>query len=1118
MSATDRQNRLLVAEDWKRIYQSYKHADFQSYDFDNLRRIMITYIRENYPEDFNDYIESSEYLALIDLIAFLGQSISFRTDLNARENFLELADRRESVLRLARLLSYNPKRNVASTGLLKFTSIQTTQNIYDSNGRNIAGQTILWNDNSNQNWFDQFIRIINASLSLSGQFGNPDDKTTIHGVPTEQYRFQTLNSDLSIHSFQRVIEGRNMSFEIVSSALNDSDEIYEEPPLKGNRLAFLYRNDGKGYGSTNTGFFVKFVQGNLGSGSFTINQPATNESVDIDTTNINNSDIWLYQLDEDGNESQLWTEIPALEGNNVIYNSLSKSIKNIYSVTTRVDDRISLLFSDGTFGNLPRGTFRVYYRSSNGLNYTINTKDMRNVVLTIPYKSNTNQLETLTINLSLVTSVSNSVESESSDSIKANAPATYYTQNRMITGEDYNISPLSATQDVLKIKSINRTSSGISRYFDLVDPTGKYSKTNLFSDDGAIYRDYYTDSFRFSYITKTEIEYIINSKLLQVLKSNQLRDYYYDHYVKELQPDDLTYYELVNWNLVTSDTNLYTGYFEKTSNPAAVGGNAQAGSMLRFVTVGSLLQFDDNGTTMWTTVSRVSGAGTEIENGIGPIYLTDNIPNSAELKKIIPAWKTSLDSNMVSTLVDLIYNNKPFGLRYDIEFRSWKVIYDVDLNKYDDFSLNDTGNNSRQNKDSSWMLLFTTDTEYYTVKQRLLRYIFESDKQIRFYFNPSNKIYDTKSNVTIKDQIKILGINDNSYDRSWEISDQYIGMDGYIDTKKIQLTFADSDEDGIVDNPELFSEYINSNVYIVQELYEVDDIYGYRLSSDTIGIDNTYDIIINGDENDLSSYDVGKYIYNTNTNVIKKVIQPDTEKELILSNERRVYVGLRDIKFQYIHNATNDARIDPGLTNIMDIYVLTKQYDTLYRQWVTNAISEKPMPPSSDVLYTLMSPKLNKIKSINDEIVYHPVKFKVLFGQKANADVRATFKVVKNSELVISDNDVKSQVLTSINTFFNLENWDFGDKFYFSELQTYVMNQVSPYIVNFIIVPTMTQLSFGSLYEINSAKDEIFINGATIDDIEIISAVTASKIKSSGQIALENSGTTNLTITSARNN
>ena len=137
MSSTDRQNRLLVAEDWKRVYQSYRNADFQSYDFDNLRRTMINYLRENYPEDFNDYIESSEYIALIDLIAYLGQNLAFRTDLNARENFLELAERRESVLRLARLLSYNPKRNQTANGLLKVESVSTTEEVIDSNNTNL---------------------------------------------------------------------------------------------------------------------------------------------------------------------------------------------------------------------------------------------------------------------------------------------------------------------------------------------------------------------------------------------------------------------------------------------------------------------------------------------------------------------------------------------------------------------------------------------------------------------------------------------------------------------------------------------------------------------------------------------------------------------------------------------------------------------------------------------------------------------------------------------------------------------------------------------------------------------------------------------------------------------
>lgn len=1123
MSATDRQNRLLVAEDWKRIYQSYRNADFQSYDFDNLRRVMITYIRENYPEDFNDYIESSEYLALIDLISFMGQSISFRTDLNARENFLELADRRDSVLRLARLLSYNPKRNITSSGLLKFNSVQTTQSVYDSNGRDMTGQTILWNDSSNKNWYDQFIKVINAALPMSRQFGNPDDSGLIYGIQSEQYRLQATTNDVPIYKFSKSVDGRNMAFEIVSTTFKNSTEIYEEPPIYGNKLAFLFRDDGKGHGSINTGFFVHFKQGILSKGTFTISQPSTNESVDLDAVNINNSDVWLYKLDEMGNEVEAWTGVPALEGNNIIYNSLSKKIKNIFSVLTRDSDRISLLFSDGTFGNLPLGTFKVYYRASNGLSYTINPKDIRNVSVAIPYISNTGHTETLTISMNLETSIANSSATETTNSIKSNAPGSYYVQDRMITGEDYNIAPLAVSQDVMKIKSINRTSSGISRYFDLIDPTGKYSKTNLFSDDGAIYKEEFFDSFRFSYNTKTQIEAIIYNNISGILKSIQLRDFYYDKYKKEVTG----YYPLhtIKWKNKTNDTNYTTGLFYNS-----VTGHDIGVSTILYLSAGALLKFNTSTGTMWTTVIKILGDGTTIENGFGPISFTDNIPMDAELVGIIPVWKTSLDSNTITALVELIYGNKPFGLRHDIAAMKWKIIYDINLNTSQSFNTSHAGDTNGQHADSSWLLLFTTDTEYYTVKQRLVRYIFESNKQVRFFFNSSNKIYDTKTNTVIKDNITILAINEQisgntAYDRKWQIINNHVGSDGYVDNKKIQLTFSDSDDDGIVDNPELFEEFVPSVVvhdngtaigYIVEESYISDELNDYRLSSGNDVIFTTTDIT------DLSSYPITipptQYFYNTNTNVVTEVHEIGGIRLLVATLDRKVYLGKNNIKFQYIHNADNESRIDPGLSNIIDIYVLTKKYDTIYRQWLNGSITKQPLPPSTDALHSMMSTSLNKIKSINDEVIYHPVKFKVLFGQKASSDVRATFKIVKNNEMAISDNDIKSRVLTAINTFFNLENWDFGDKFYFSELIAYTMNRVSPYLVNFIIVPKMSELTFGSLYEINAEKDEIFINGATIDDIEIITAVTASKIKSAGSIAIDNTSIQNIILVSQGNN
>ena len=114
-----------------------------------------------------DKIEAEVTLALLDLIAYIAQSLSFRVDLNARENFLETAERRDSILRLARLIYYNAKRNQPATGLLKIDSVSTTQDVLDSTGTNLSNQTIIWNDSANSNYREQFISILNAANQVA---------------------------------------------------------------------------------------------------------------------------------------------------------------------------------------------------------------------------------------------------------------------------------------------------------------------------------------------------------------------------------------------------------------------------------------------------------------------------------------------------------------------------------------------------------------------------------------------------------------------------------------------------------------------------------------------------------------------------------------------------------------------------------------------------------------------------------------------------------------------------------------------------------------------------------------------------------------------------------------
>lgn len=1136
MSSTDRQNRLLLAEDWKRVYQSFRNADFKSYDFDNLRRTMISYLRENYPEDFNDYVESSEYLALIDLIAYLGQNIAFRIDLNARENYLELAERRESVLRLARLLSYNPKRNQAANGLLRIESVSTTEEIIDSNNINLENQTIIWNDPSNPDWYEQFIRVLNAALPVNGTFGRPNKSEVISGIPTEQYRFNSTNTDIPAFSFTKTIDGKSSIFEIVSTNITEST-IEEESPFPGNNFAFLYREDGRGVASSNTGFFCHFRQGSLDQGTFNITNPSTNQVVAVDARNVNQTDVWLYKLDSLGNEEELWSKVDAVEGNNVIYNSLNKNIRNIYSVLTRIDDRISLIFSDGVFGNLPQGNFRVYYRTSKNQRLVITPDDMRGVSIRIPYVSKSGKAETITLTFELKYIVDNASVSESSASIKANAPSTYYTQNRLITGEDYQLGPLTISQEIVKAKSVNRTSSGISRYFDLIDSTGKYSTTNLFGTDGAVYKDYLTLKTSFTFENLTDIEGSIVNVVEPILEDVKVRNYYYDKF-PQLLVEDLGSI----WNQTSVATNQSTGYLTNP-NGIRVKVGTYTGSNMKFVKVNSLLKFEApagfhflngvletgspdfrGGTSFkWVKVISVDLDGTEVQsNGTGPIVFNDVIPTNAKLVEIRTALPSALTTDVRAQVVDQIFSYKTFGLRYAQGTGEWRLITENNLNVSSEFSTGKTGDNTNQQLDASWLLLFNTDGEKYTITYRALRYVFESDKEIRFYYDSSDKIYNNRTGKIVKDKINVLSINTQpdstspfNYDFPWEIVEEYRDAEGYVDSKKIQVSFFDDDSDGVVDNPDVFKELVRETVntldklVFLKKIVTVDGVNDFVYASKAdLGVRVFQEKAAIGA---LSQYDNGTLFYYLNEDIFE--ILNSTTGTLSITNDYKAKIGRDSLKFQYVHAADQNNRIDPSASNIIDSYLLTRGYDTQFRLWLEGTISTKPLPPSSDALFISYGTELGKIKSLSDEIIYHPVKYKVLFGNKAESDLQATFKIVKNPDLVLNDNELRSNVIGAINRFFALENWDFGDKFYFSELSSYVMNQLSPDLVTFLIVPVQEDQSFGSLFEIKSESDEIFISGATVSDIEIIDSITASRLKASGAVVTSIT-TTNTGITS----
>ena len=1032
MAQSTRQTSLLVNQDWTKVYQSFTNADFTSYDFETLRSSMINYIKTYYPETFNDFLESSEYLALIDMIAFLGQSLAFRTDLNARENFIDTAQRRDSILKLARMLSYNPHRTTAAQGLLKIDSVKTTETITDSSGINLANATVHWNDLTNDNWLEQFTTIVNASLVSSEQIGKPGNSQLINNIQTDEYSINLNPNTLPVAPFQVNVQGTATGFEAVSATSVGESYIYADDPTKAGQFNILYQNDNNGNGSNNTGFFVFFKQGSLNSTTFNITNAIPNNFISVRTNNITNIDQWLYQLNVAGSPTTKWTPVPALPGINVIFNNLTD--KNLYQVNTTNNDQVNLVFGDGAFANIPQGQFIFYYRTSNGTTFNVGPDDLSFVTIGFSYISQKNTVETLTITASLKYTVTNANSAPTTSSIRTLAPQQYYTQNRMVTGEDYNIFPVTSFSSIQKIKAVNRTSSGVSLFLDAIDPTGSYSATNIFGDDGSITANTSINSTTFSFLSINDIYSAIYNNVIPVLSKPEVRNYYYANVVTRYNSISSN----ITFNQLSNSTSTSSGYLFMPNVAYTIGGNityknvtqqvgAGAITSLGNITAGASVQFtapagkyfdaqhviktgtpvnSGDSTSFYAAVTNVVSNGDVFTPSL--VTFGTVVPEGAILSGpllngqscIIPAYKNDLTSNVVTTLVSQIQAKSTFGLYYDQVQKAWENIPPSSI----------SGNNN-------WALYFSYADGIYNLQYKVIDYIFSSSNDTNFYFDPAARVYDSITGKSVKDSIKILKINGLSSDITWDIYNTISGADGYDDPSRVLLTFPTTQLVGVPDNPDLYT-------------------------------------------------------------IIASAIPSGT-----------------NIYFQYKHNAPARSRIDPTPINLIDLYILTASYTSSYISWLrdlTGSMTE-PSPPTSSSLEIAYA-TLDNYKTVSDTIVYNPAKFKPLFGAKADPSVQARFQVVINPITGITENEIKTQTVSAINDYFDPSNWDFGDTFYFSELAAYLHTTLAPNLSSIIIVPASNSLVFGNYFQINSEPWEIITSAATVNDIEVVSAVTAATL------------------------
>lgn len=1087
MSQTRRLGQLNAAESWLNNYRYLVNADFKSYDFETLRTALLNQIVTNYPEDFNDFINSSEYVALIDLMAFIGQNLAFRGDLNLRETFLETAEVRGNVLSLARQLGYKPFRNLNAGGFLRMTAVKTSQNIYDSKGTNLANKTIVWADPLNPDFSEQYNTILNEAFNKASPVGRPVATEIVNGIIREIYLLDQTKNRTMVQGFN--LTSRNSvpySCEIVPITIDTTTQLAKEAdPNPYSYLSVLFNNDGTGYATPTNGWFYLFKQGTLMYEDHVLDTSIENRVIDINAMGINESDVWVQSIDGEGRIIDYWTMVPSTVGKNIAFNAIDKNTRKIYEVITRENDTISIKFGDGAFADIPMGNIRIWYRQSTTDQITFTPHDVAGLQIAVRYLDSTQTEQDLICTLELLGSSSNTL-SETLDQIKDRASRTASSQDRMITASDYNIYPEGQVGGVDKILSINRTYAGQSIYADIQDPTGTYRPVITLASDGFIYTTENTieDTLKDT-ATVSEVLSWIQGSLL----NRDTHQLYYKRYTKDsygniaLPAHDPATGNIVNsdstlvWHKIDYATGTTHGYFYKygdtSKNPVRIG----LGTPIlenRSLKKNSLLKFSDK----WAKIIDVyrEGFGVSDNNGVntglrangqGAVFLEGLIPDGAVIGWV-PSMRTIFNETELGAITAKISANQNFGLHYNNKKDRWTVIGADNLDVSPTQLLISTAGTTN---DSSWMIRLVhnpiTNVWASVLRRDQTAFgsgTFDTKAELKFHNQRFGTALDQTTRRLIKDSVKFLIPKDNtdnsvSIDEfSLDVSDYFRLDDGRYDPTRVQVLLPGLLDTLVPKDPTLI------NTIIAQK-----------------NSDSAKEINLKKQE---FSDAIGQY-----------TLTPSTAG---LPGDIRV-AGRQGLTVQYNHVPLRDNRVDPTTTNIIDMYVLTSNFNAAFRSWVNNGCvpNSRPLPLTSYSLEQLMQP-IVPYKSVSDTIVFHPVDYKIIFGPGAASQYQVTIRVTRSDGTKVSDAEIRSRVIASINAYFNISNWDFGETFYFTDMASWVHKQLSGVISSIVLIPLQSNLTSNDMFQIKCDQNEIFISSATVANVEVISgqiAPTASSLK-----------------------
>tara|TARA_R110002167_G_scaffold35833_6_gene114168 strand:- start:1750 stop:3642 length:1893 start_codon:yes stop_codon:yes gene_type:complete len=421
-----------------------KDVKYLSKDFNSFKKQLIEFAEIYFPNNFNDFSEGNPGMMFLEMASYVGDVLSFYTDTQLREVFLQLAEDKESLYNLAYSLGYKPKNSTAASVILDITQLVPSKLIsgsyepdYDYALNIQANSTFESTENSS------FYTTQDADFNFSSSFNpttvsvfnfdalnNPEYYLLKKKIPSISGEIKTKNFPIGpIEKFKTISLFARDFLSIESIIDSDGNKWHEVPYLAQDTIFEEITNNAANdpdlfHYNAQTPYLLKLLK-------------STKRFI----TRINPNDIIEIQFGAGISDKADEQIIPNPD-------NIGLGIKDGRSTLDLAYDPSNFLHTK-TYGEAPSNTtLTVSYLSGGGIDANVNSN-------TITETGTLNVSNKTGINTSMLSFIKSSIAStnleaargggsgDTAEELKMNISANFAAQNRTVTKEDYIIRTLS---------------------------------------------------------------------------------------------------------------------------------------------------------------------------------------------------------------------------------------------------------------------------------------------------------------------------------------------------------------------------------------------------------------------------------------------------------------------------------------------------------------------------------------------------------------------------------------------------------------------------------------------------------------------------------------------------